>query len=379
MEPLFSKVQGRTRLRSQIVKFDPHAVYPHLDTLRAITQEWPQDHLGPDLAAHCGPRYLKMFPEAPALIHLDGHFVPYSGHEAYAGRGYPTLKHLVVPGHEQFWVHDGQGHPLWVEEAAGNASFYQAIQDISDRVHAWRTGRLLVVYDRGGVSEDTAAYLVSHDMDFLCYGKTRAVPKTVVWSEITLWRAGKERTYAVWEHTRKWGTFDGVREIWVKDGPHTFPVLTSHTHGAIGELLIALWGRWKQENNFKLLVHDYGVNHFGDRDTTVLENRPMVNPERTRSIAISAAYAGGFRHHQKRRPRIKRWQPRLRNQPILGGRSYKRNSPTSWPLMRLLRKPCRCGSWSRKTAGAPSRFTTKPFKMPVGLSRSMENIGCGNG
>ncbi len=256
--------------------------YPHPDTLRAITQEWTQDHLGPDLAAHCGPRYLELFPEAPALIYLDGHFLPYSGHEAYAGRGYSTLKHLVIPGHEQFWVHDGQGHPLWVEEAAGDASFYQAIQQISDRVHAWRAGRLLVVYDRGGVSEDTAAHLVAHGMDFLCYGKTRAVPKTAVWSEITLRRAGQERTYQVWEHTRSWGKLEAVREIWVQDGRHTFPVLTSHAHGAMGDLLIALWGRWKQENGFKLLVQDYGVNHFGDRDTTVLENRPMVNPERTR-------------------------------------------------------------------------------------------------
>jgi transposase len=258
------------------------AHYPHPDTLRAITQEWTHDHLGPDLAAHCGPRYLDLFPEAPALIYLDGHFLPYSGHAAYAGRGYSTLKRLVIAGHEQFWVHDGQGHPLWVEEAAGDASFYQAIQQLSDRVRTWRTGRLLVVYDRGGVSEDTAAYLVAHDMDFLCYGKSRAVPKTAVWSEITLQRAGHERTYQVWEHTRRWGPLDTVRELWVQDGSQTFPVLTSHAQAAIGDLLIALWGRWKQENGFKLLVHDYGVNHFGDRDTTVLENRAMANPERTR-------------------------------------------------------------------------------------------------
>ncbi|MCL4520075.1 MAG: hypothetical protein M1415_00570 [Firmicutes bacterium] len=256
--------------------------YPHPDTLRSISQEWTRDHLGPNLAAHCGPRYLALFPEAPALIYLDGHFVPYSGHAAYPGKGYSTLKRLVIPGHEQFWVHDGQGHPLWVDEAAGDASFYTAIQRISERVQAWHTGRLLVVYDRGGVSEDTARFLVEHDMDFLCYGKARTVPKTVEWSEITLVRGGKERTYQIGEHVRAWGKLSAVREIWVRDGKHPIPVLTSQADRSPGELLLALWGRWQQENSFKLLVQDYGLNHFGDRDTTPLDNRPMVNPERTR-------------------------------------------------------------------------------------------------
>ena len=223
-----------------------------------------------------------LFPEAPALIYLDGHFVPYSGHAAYPGRGYSTLKRLVIPGHEQFWVHDGQGHPLWVDEAAGDASFYTAIQRISERVQAWHTGRLLVVYDRGGVSEDTARYLVEHDMDFLCYGKARTVPKTVEWSEITLVRGGKERAYQIGEHLRSWGKLSAVREIWVQDGTRTFPVLTSQADRSPGDLLLALWGRWQQENSFKLLVQDYGLNRFGDRDTTPLDNRPMVNPERTR-------------------------------------------------------------------------------------------------
>lgn len=41
-------------------------------------------------------------------MYLDGHFIPYSGHAAYAGRGHSTLRHLVIPGHEQFWAHDSQ-------------------------------------------------------------------------------------------------------------------------------------------------------------------------------------------------------------------------------------------------------------------------------
>ena len=61
--------------------------YPHPDTLRAISHEWAQAHLGPDLAAHCGPRYLDLFPDAPALVYLDGHFIPYSGHAAAASFG----------------------------------------------------------------------------------------------------------------------------------------------------------------------------------------------------------------------------------------------------------------------------------------------------
>ncbi len=58
------------------------------------------------------------------------------------------------------------------------------------------------------------------------------------------------------------------------------------------EWLIALWGRWKQENGFKLLVQDYGVNHFGDRDTTVLEKRwpaaPRNKPTHTRWAKLQA-------------------------------------------------------------------------------------------
>ena len=65
-------------------------------------------------------------------------------------------------------------------------------------------------------------------------------------------------------------------------GTHTFPVLTSHATAAVTELLPALWGRWKQENSFKPLVHQYGLNHFGDRETVPLENRPVANPVRTR-------------------------------------------------------------------------------------------------
>lgn len=278
----------------------PH--YPHPDTLRAITHEWTDAGLGPDLAAHCGPRYLTLFPDSPALVYLDGHFIPYAGHAAYAGRGYSTLRHLVLSGHEQFWAHDGQGHPLWVDEAAGNASFYEAIARISERVHQWRTGRLLVVYDRGGVSEDTATALVGQDIDFLCYGKTRAVPATVEWTPLTLERAGQRRTYDIWEHTRRWGSLPAVREIWVREGTHTFPVLTSHATATVPELLTALWGRWKQENSFKRLVQNYGLNHFGDRDVMPLENRPVANPQRTRLARALAKIDQGMGALRRRYP-----------------------------------------------------------------------------
>ena len=256
--------------------------YPHPDTLRMLTHTWSDRGLGATLAAHCGPRYLSLFPEAPAIVYLDGHFIPYSGHTAYAGKGYSTLRRTVLAGHEQFWAHDGQGHPLWVEEAAGDASFYQAIVKVSQRVHQWRLGRLLVVYDRGGVAHDTAAALLAAGMDFLCYGKTRAVPTTAEWVPLTLTRAGRTRTYEVWEHTRRWESLPTVREIWVRDGDQTFPVLTSESTHAIAELLTALWGRWSQENGFKLLVQDYGLNHFGDRGTVPLADRPVPNPQRAR-------------------------------------------------------------------------------------------------
>ena len=278
----------------------PH--YPHPDTLRALTHEWTNADLGPDLAAHCGPRYLALFPEAPAILYLDGHFIPYTGHAAYAGRGYSTLRHLVMPGHEQFWAHDAQGHPLWVDEAAGDASFYHAIISVSQRVQQWRTGRLLVVYDRGGVSMETAATLVAQEIDFLCYGKTRAVPSTAVWTPLTLERAGRSRSYEVWEHTRKWGDLPAVREIWVRDGAKTFPVLTSQATRTIPELLTALWGRWVQENGFKRLVQDYGLNHFGDRTMAPLENRQVANPQRTRLKRILAKLDQGMGALRRRYP-----------------------------------------------------------------------------
>ena len=274
--------------------------YPHPDTLRSLTQPWADTTEGDaTLGAHCGPRYLAIFPETPAIVYLDGHFIPYTGSLATPGKGYSTLRRIPLPGPHQTWAHDAHGHPPWVEQGDGDASFCAAIVRISTRVKAWYPEqRLLVAYDRGGVSTETAAALVAEGIDFICYGKTRAVPATLAWTPTRILRAGEEKDYEIAEHQRSWGDLDAVREIWVRDGTATFPVLTSATRPSAVEALQVLWGRWRQENRFKLGVQDYGLNHFGDRVLIEQPDHPIANPRRARiarDLDRVEAYLGRLR------------------------------------------------------------------------------------
>ena len=258
--------------------------YPHPDTLRDLTHAWTDGaEGGAALVAHCGPLYRAVLPETPAIVYLDGHFLPSPGSRTTAGKGYSTLRRLPLPGHHQTSAHDADGHPWWVEEGDGEVSFYATLVQVSTRVQQWYPEQhLLVAFDRGVLSKETAAALVAAGIDFVGYGKQRTVPATLEWTSTTIRRAGVNRQCEIAESRRAWGNFEAVREIWVREGTATFPVLTSDDGRAEEELLQALWGRWGQENNFELLVHDYGLNHFGDRVLTEGPDRAMANPRRAR-------------------------------------------------------------------------------------------------
>ncbi len=100
--------------------------------------------------------------------YLDGHFLPCTGSRATSGKGYSTLRRLPLPGHHQTRAHDVKGHPLWVDEGDGDVSFYATLVQVSTRVKQWYPEqRILVAFDRGGVSKESTAALVANGIDFV--------------------------------------------------------------------------------------------------------------------------------------------------------------------------------------------------------------------
>ena len=235
--------------------------------------------------------YLKHLVREKHTFYMDGHFGPYTGGAGLV-LGYYPQRRWMVPGYTHYVVCDARGVPVFFELDDETDDFRQAIPRLVRQTHqlVGSQEKLKFVFDRGGYSrelfasfdEELNAYYIAwekhDDTDYRRYD--------IEWYELTVEFQGnheqKPKVKRLWVGdcpdevaVSAWGPSSPIRHhrkllmrSALKDGNgdvkgyRIAPFLTNHPRASHEELGVELLYRWREENEFEVLGHEFGFDEI---------------------------------------------------------------------------------------------------------------------
>ena len=210
------------------------------------------------------------------VVYIDGHFMAYHG-GSNTLYGYNPQKRLALHGREYFFVHERDGLPVYATISDGYRKSKHYIEDVDKKlryIYGVKKKELLEVFDRGGYSKEFCVE-ISDTIRFICWrSDARIVPKGIKaaeWVEVNIEHQGndygqvEEKTFYAWERKAVFevgGKKAAFREIWIRKGRQTSPVLSNDFETSLEYLVCHMTRRWgAQENMFKELK-DHGIDRI---------------------------------------------------------------------------------------------------------------------
>ena len=226
-------------------------------------------------------RRARQHDDALAYLYVDGHVRAYSG-KRRIGKAYVTSRKSVLRAETDYWVNLSNGQPLLVVHAQANERLTQMMKAVIDEVRlVIGERRPMIVFDRGGWSQDLFRMLVAEGFDLLTYRK----------APLSDWGAERfrERRLKIDGHTVSFDLADGEfqKKGWPrlrclavkrKDGRQT-QILCSRYDLDPVELAYRMFGRWQQENWFKYMREQFALDVLVDYATEPDDpDRLVINP-----------------------------------------------------------------------------------------------------
>jgi prepilin-type processing-associated H-X9-DG protein len=226
-------------------------------------------------------RRARQHDDALAYLYVDGHVRAYSG-KRKIGKAYVTSRKSVLRAETDYWVNLSNGQPLLVVHAQANERLTQMMKAVIDEVRAAIGARRpMIVFDRGGWSQDLFRMLLAEGFDLLTYRKAPLSD----WGDERF----RERRLKIDGHTVGFDLADGEfqKKGWPrlrclavkrKDGRQT-QILCSRYDIEPIELAYRMFGRWKQENWFKYMSEQFALDVLVDYATEPDDpDRLVINP-----------------------------------------------------------------------------------------------------
>ena len=260
---------------------------PEVKTLRRKLKELGERDLAHTFMAQLTERWAKVDPSQLGILYVDGHVRPYHGRTHTLPKLHVQQRGRAMPGTKDFHVGDRRADPLFFVTAEAHEGLLATIEteviaEIRRLVGPQR--RIMLVFDREGWSPKRFATWKELRIDVLTYRK----------GEQSTWRKksfkdvkgkvdGRTVTYCLAEREVKLSNGLKVREIrrLCEDGHQTSIITTNDT---LSMLEIAHWmfSRWRQENFFRYMRHEYALDHLCTYETEPADPKRIVtSPERT--------------------------------------------------------------------------------------------------
>jgi hypothetical protein len=274
---------------------------PEVRTLRAKVKALCQDPALESWPALLAADWMREAPEVAGVLYVDGHVRVYHGHKTKLPARYVARDRLCLRGVTDYYVNDIAGRPFFVVERQVDAGLLEALRtDIVPRllkdVPLQPTAeqleddpflsRFVLVFDREGYSPGFFKTLWhEHRIACLTYHKYPGEK----------WRDEEFRPYlvslsggeAVEMDLAERGTRlgSGQDRVWVREfrkrtqTGHQVSLITT-AYGADGTLTATrLFSRWTQENFFKYMSQEYGIEALVEYGTEEFPDPPrVVNP-----------------------------------------------------------------------------------------------------
>ncbi|MHB9139822.1 MAG: putative transposase [Victivallaceae bacterium] len=248
--------------------------------------------------------WMEADPDMAGTLYVDGHVRVYHGKKTELSRRYVTSHRLCLRGVTDYWVNDREGKPFfYIDRPVDDGLLAVMRSEIVPRLlldvprQPSDTGleadryihRFRLIFDRAGCSYKFVAemwssfrvacmtYLKSPDADW---------PETEFRSfTVTLANGGTEEMKLAERGTWFGSGRDG---IWCRQfrrlrggrhGSHQTAIIGTDYKCLIDDGVPAMFARWGQENFFRYMLAEFGLDLLADYSTEVFPCRiPVVNP-----------------------------------------------------------------------------------------------------
>jgi len=218
--------------------------------------------------------------EALGFLYVDGHVRVYSGKERVPKTHVARMR-LSLPATQDVWVNDADGDPLFFVTQQAHPSLVSALPPVlADIRKLVGDRRVTVVFDRGGWSPRLFKRMFEAGFDVLTYrkGHSDPVPDDAFTRHEVPGSEGRQH----WElHEQEVIVSSGLamRQVTRRKGDHQTQVLTTRRDLGAAEVAFRMFARWRQENFFKYMRHEYAIDALVQYGAEPDEpGRDMPNP-----------------------------------------------------------------------------------------------------
>ncbi len=221
--------------------------------------------------------------------YIDGHVRPYHGRKHTLPKTHVARRRLCMAATTDFWVNGTNCEPLFFVTTEANDSLLSTVENeiIPELKRLSKDERVTLVFDREGWSPDRFLKWRDSGIDVLTYRKGKYEP----WSkdcfvEVSSQVRGESVTYLLGERSIKINKKGWVREVRrLCDNGHQTSVISTRQDLSMEEIARRMFFRWNQENYFKYMRDEYGLDHLVSRDVEQADIERMVpNPHKKKLV-----------------------------------------------------------------------------------------------
>jgi hypothetical protein len=236
-------------------------------------------------------------PSASGIVYVDGHVRVYHGKQTRLPKRYVARCKLSLRGIVDYWVNDSIGRPFFSISTPFTDGLLKTLkEDIVPRLLSdipnqpssldlkddKYLSRFVLVFDREGYSPDFFKQMWKKRVacqTYRKYAKELWISTEFQSYEVTL-NNGEKITMDLAER----GTFLGDK-LWVREirkkgkRGHQTSIVSTDFKSSISQIAIQMFARWSQENFFKYMLENFGLDALsGYSLSCVDETKLVVNP-----------------------------------------------------------------------------------------------------
>ena len=269
---------------------------PEVKTLRKKIKLLSQDDQAIEWSGELSRDWMGMFPEATGVLYIDGHVRVYNGSQVELPRHYVARQRLCLRATVDYWVNAMDGQPFFMVNKAVDPGLLRVLEDeivprLEQEVPCQPSlfaqedrylQRFTLVFDREGYSPDFMRRMWNRRIACLTYHKypDDDWPESEFTEQAVSLVSGHEVTMQLAERGILLSGKLWVREIRKlrKNGNQTSIISTDFT-STLPVAAAAMFARWSQENFFKYMRENYGIDKLVDYSTEEIPDTTMVvNP-----------------------------------------------------------------------------------------------------
>jgi transposase-like protein len=278
---------------------------PEVRTMRSKVKQLAEGGQAAQWSADLCRDWMKVFPGQSTAFYIDGHVRVYHGDKAQLPKAYVAREKLCLRASTDYWVNAMDGQPFFVVYQDIDPGLIQILEeeivprlehDVPDQPTEEELEkdplrhRFTMIFDRAGYSPALLLKLKAKRIACLTYRKFPGDD----WAESEFDSNQVELVAGnvVEMRLAERGTLLGTKkdeEIWVREvrrlmpSGHQTSVVSTDFQSEAGPMAAAMFARWCQENYFKYMIENYGLDRMASYQ---IENIPdtteVVNPEHRR-------------------------------------------------------------------------------------------------